>query len=232
MLYSLLKSLRNSLLVCLCLSAFVYADQYIPITDATSTANADVINRSFNSLYNTKLDLNPKNVIPITSNLYALGNSNYRWLAIYTSSVIFGDGTTQTTAASSWNFTSAGSNSDFSTNSAAYVYVTGSSATIIPSSASSKIKVSFCGQLHGGAAGNNITLAFFRNGANDTPHSASAAIYFPNAIANELPVSFFYVSSPGSIAAQTYDLRLAISAGSTVTLGDGTSFSFLVEELK
>lgn len=61
------------------------ADQYIPLEDSTSSANIDVINRSMNSLYSTKMDLRPQDVIPVKANIYTLGSLNYPFANLFVS---------------------------------------------------------------------------------------------------------------------------------------------------
>lgn len=57
----MLKTLRNSFLFLFLLVGISYADQYVPLTDSTDTANIDIINRSFNYLFNSKMDVKPAN---------------------------------------------------------------------------------------------------------------------------------------------------------------------------
>lgn len=65
--------------ISLCFSA-----NYLPLSDETIDTLQEVnhINSSFNNLYKGKLDLRPKDIIPLLDNIYSLGTTTYRWLNI------------------------------------------------------------------------------------------------------------------------------------------------------
>lgn len=115
---------------------------------------------------------------------------------------------------------------DFTTTSATPVIITGMSITLTPVTISSRFKLTFSGLIWGSAAGNDLVLRYYANGA-----SIAAPYYQPGAITGRDGFSSSYIYAPGSTSPQTFDVRLSVSAGATARVGDGTIRSFIVEEI-
>lgn len=116
---------------------------------------------------------------------------------------------------------------DSSTTTSAFA-ATNLTLSITPKSTNNRIRVTVSGSFHGGAAGNDIRFAVFRNGSSDS----GTFLFYPGAAAQDQSVSYSYISQPASIASQTYTLYFSISAGSTVTFGNGTEKTIILEEFE
>ncbi len=115
----------------------------------------------------------------------------------------------------------------FGTTSATPVVITGLTFTITPKSASSRFRLHATGIVSGGALNNRINIAFFKNGS-----VIDNFFSLTNTIPDYVQSAGVWVDSPATTSSTTYDVRISISAGATVDVGDGNGpYAFELDEL-
>jgi hypothetical protein len=128
------------------------------------------------------------------------------------------------------NVVSATKTSKFTTTSTSYVAVTGLSATITPTSTSSKVLVNF--DLNAGIIGNAGGVRIYRNGAaiaigdaNASDHRLTSNVYNGGDDSNSTPSwSMSVLDSPATTSAVTYQIYVAcFQGGGTIVINDQTS---------
>jgi hypothetical protein len=172
-----------------------------------------------------KLDLRPGDVLPRIDNQYVLGNSNYRWFSLYTSTVNanvvrvstvqFNDGTAQTTAFLSTLgnkvkqvvFFTVSASSASSSNTFKPTNVT---ASITPSSTTSQILIYAAGTARG--ANDQVLFAtIFGTTSGNLGGSDGLQMGYNvtgSAAPWRNPCAMVYVDSPGTTSTQTYTVYI------------------------
>jgi hypothetical protein len=116
---------------------------------------------------------------------------------------------------------------DFSTSSSSFVVITGLTVTLTPKSSSSRFKISTSFLMYGSAPGNEVQVDFYRNGSRLTNlydnTGSEGVIAFTR-------VNGIYLDAPSTGSSITYDVRIAISSGATISIGNGCPGTLIVEE--
>jgi len=109
-------------------------------------------------------------------------------------------------------------NDSFGTSSTSLVDITGFSATITPSSTSSKILIMVCGGISPGTGGHNVLLSLLRDSTEigqGTGGGTSNNFVFTNMGANSdiAPFGSHFLDSPSTTSAITYKMQMASTSG-------------------
>ena len=112
-------------------------------------------------------------------------------------------------------------NDAFGTSSSSMVDITGFSATITPSSTSSKVLIMVCGGVSPGTAGHNVLLNLLRGSTSigeGTGGSSSETFMFTNMAATSDVVLFGhnFLDSPSTTSATTYKMQMASTSGTAM----------------
>ena len=135
--------------------------------------------------------------------------------------------TTQPSASKVYQALSAVATTGFQTNSTSFVNI-GLSATITPSSSTSKILIiAWIPECYVDASAKGMSLGIARNGSIITTTGSTTVGYTVSGGANYFTASLQYLDSPSTTSSTTYSIQVRSSYGSYVTVTGDNSNSYL-----